>query len=335
MSSKSELTKTALAIIEKRGRGTMEKAIREILKFSHDATLVSAALKYYATVTLPAVLPIFPALMSLSCEGVGGNPEKTVPISTAMVLITSAGDIHDDIIDRSSTKYSKKTVLGKFGPSVALMAGDALLVQGQALLQTECETLEFEQRRTILHLIPEAFLGISEAEAKELQLRKRNGAGPNEYLEIAEMKGVVAEVQCKIGGIVANAGEKAVLSLGHFGRVIGMLSTIKDEFDDVFDFVELKNRLKNEVPPMPIIYALQDSRTKGEISLLLEKRILTRENAKEIAELTFRSGRVKELVEDLNVLANKEMKLKVFTEEKELGREAYALLRVLAAGLKN
>ncbi|HLN45902.1 MAG TPA: hypothetical protein VK209_09380, partial [Candidatus Sulfotelmatobacter sp.] len=147
---------TVLEIIDKRGRHIVEHAIDQIIRSQYEAGLVSSALRYYAKVTLPRVLPIFPTLTSISCEMTDGDPADVVPFATAMVLITSSGDLHDDIIDRSIRKYSRKTVLGRFGTSVTLLAGDALLVQGQALLQIACETLKKEQRRAILRLIPKA-----------------------------------------------------------------------------------------------------------------------------------------------------------------------------------
>ena len=123
MHSKSERIEMALRVIDKRGRSAMERARQEILASQYDGGVVSSALRYYASVTLPSVLPLFPALISIACEAVGGKTEKIEAISAAMVLITSAGDIHDDLIDKSTTKYSKKTVFGEFGSGITLLAG--------------------------------------------------------------------------------------------------------------------------------------------------------------------------------------------------------------------
>ena len=50
----------------------------------------------------------------MSCEAVGGDAEKTTPFGEAIVLISAAADLHDDVIDQSFKKGQKQTVLGKF-----------------------------------------------------------------------------------------------------------------------------------------------------------------------------------------------------------------------------
>jgi geranylgeranyl diphosphate synthase type I len=329
MNSKCDLLETALGIFEKRGRTIIEKAACVILDSPYDRGPISSALHYYANVTLRSVLPVFPALMSLSCEAAGGNPENTKPIAVPMVLLTSSGDIHDDIIDKSTNKYSKKTVFGKFGANVALLAGDALFVQGENLLQRACEALGQEQRQEILGLVPQALFEISKAEAKEIQLWKQAEVPGQQYLEVTRMKGVVAEVQCRIGGILAKADEKTVKSLGHYGRTIGMLSTIKDEFGDTADFAELKHRMKNECPPLPILYALQDADVRRKIRLLIQSPRFVEEDAEKLAEVAFGSKSVQKLRKKLISLAKTELKNIDFIKEKVATRDATALLEAL------
>jgi geranylgeranyl pyrophosphate synthase len=137
MYSETELMKTVRNIIEKRGKPAVEIATKEILQTPFKGGVVSTATKYFVEVTLRGFLPVFPALLSLSCEVGGGNPEKAPSIGAAMSLIAGAADIHDDIIDQSETKYSKKTVFGRFGRDISLLAGDALLMQGSMLLHKE------------------------------------------------------------------------------------------------------------------------------------------------------------------------------------------------------
>ncbi|TRO43094.1 hypothetical protein E2P42_02560, partial [Candidatus Bathyarchaeota archaeon] len=67
-------------IVEKRGRHAFEKAGDAIQKMAYSRGSVSSALEYFSKVTLMRGLPVFPALISLSCEAVGGNPNKTPSI---------------------------------------------------------------------------------------------------------------------------------------------------------------------------------------------------------------------------------------------------------------
>ena len=160
--------------VEERGREAVQRARRQILKSKHRDGIVYEALEHFARVTLAGGLPVFPALVSLSREAVDGKTEKTAAVGAALTLIAGTADVHDDIIDQSTTKYSKKTVFGKFGSEIALLAGDALLAQGLTLLQEECEDLSKDQRKAILSLVSRAIFDICNAEALETRLSKKD-----------------------------------------------------------------------------------------------------------------------------------------------------------------
>ncbi len=199
------------------------------------------------------------------CELVGGNPEKTRPLAAAMFLITSSGDVHDDIIDKSTHKLRRKTVFGKYGNAIALLAGDALLIRGTMLFNDRCESIMPEKRRIIADLVSQSFFEIAKAEALETDLWKKTSVTPKEYYEVIRLKGGVAELQCRIGAIIGGADQKMLDYATSYGRAIGILSTMKDEFMDMFDFAELQHRIKNELPPYPMICALQNESLKEQI----------------------------------------------------------------------
>ncbi len=108
-------------IIEKHGRAVMQKAVDQTLNSNYDAGTVSLAMKHHARF-LSNVLPVFPALITLSCESVGGKMEKFVGIGAALTLFVEAANIHDDLIDQTLIKHKRKTTFGKFGADVTLLS---------------------------------------------------------------------------------------------------------------------------------------------------------------------------------------------------------------------
>ncbi len=307
----------------------MEKAQKEILKLQYDGGVVSSALRYYANVTLPDVLPLFPALISIACEASGRKNEKTEAISAAMVHITAAGDIHDDLIDKSKNKYSKKTVFGEFGRGTALLAGDALLVQGLTLFHRECEALTERQRQAIKTVLPEAFFEISKAEADEIRLMVKSAITPREYFEVIKLKGAVAEMMCRIGGILGDADEETLESLSNYGRTVGILSTIKDEFEDTRDTVELQNRILNECPPLPMVYALQDPQICNKVKTLIRNSKLTKKDVEKISKIILNSEKVQELTKEMHQMAKKELK-RFLIQRSKAKTDAKLLLAVMS-----
>jgi len=333
MNSESELMETAKGIIERRGKAAIEKARQEILDSQYDGGVVSSALKYFATVTVHGALPVFPALLSLSCEAVGGKTDKTTSIGAALALIAGAADIHDDIIDKSTVKYSKKTVFGKFGGDVALLAGDALLIQGSMLLYRECESLPKKSKEQILNLLLEALFEISNAEAEETCLRSKLDTTPQEYLNLIKLKAVVPEVHCKIGGILGNANGEAITALGHYGRTFGIASGIREELIDLIEHPELQNRIKNELLPLPMLYALQNSKIRNKIKPLIENSYLAKKDVDKIIKTILSSEEVQALKKDMQSMIRVEMKrINDYIQRNVIQKELKLLLQTITEG---
>ncbi len=330
-----EVEDAAVEMVEGRGRAAMEKAKQEILNTTYDNGAIASALKHYAKVNLPLVMPIFPALMSIAYDVAKQDktPKADIEsVAAAMVLIAFSADIHDDIIDQSDVKYSKKTVCGKFGPGIALLAGDALLIQGSTLLHQSCESLTARQRKEISSLIPKALYEISTAEALEITLSKKPVIDPDEYFEIMRLKGVVGEIQCRIGGILGEADEEILEALAGYGRTVGMLGAIKDEFSDVLNFSEFVHRIKFECPPLPMVYAYQDETVRNFIRKIIDASKFSSGDMRKVGKIIFGSEGNQKLVHKIEGIINQELKNKLLLKENGVGENASLLLRALSLG---
>ncbi len=318
------LTKKALTIISDSGKPTLLVASQNVLVSSYDNGKVQDALHFYAKSILPKVLPIFPALLTLSNKTVGGEEKKAKAISAAMMLITASGDIHDDIVDNSEAKFGKQTLFGKYGRDLTLLAGDLLLTQGITELQKECSSLSKDQQRAITDLIFEGMVNIVKAEALEPLLWQKKEVTPEAFLEVIALKGNVAELHCKIGGIIANADKQAIDNLARYGQMVGVLSTLKEEFVDLSNAQELEHRLKCELPPYPMICAMQNSDIKTKIANLNSKS--------DISSIVLGSPEVAKLTADFKALGEKELKCNPLLKGKGAA-ELAVLLKALAVEL--
>jgi geranylgeranyl pyrophosphate synthase len=323
------LMETAIEIIDRRGKFSLDEAAQYILK-SNDDSIVSEALKYYAKEVFPRVLPIFPALIHLSCEVVGGNPEETKPVATAMMLITASGDIHDDIIDGSNSKFSRKTILGKYGKDITLLAGDTLLVQGMELLQNNLFSLQESKRIVIGNLITKAMFELAAAEAIETALWKKDKVTPKEYFEVIRQKGSIAELHCKIGAFLGDADQESLYNMAEYGRVIGILSTMKDEFMDASNYFEIKNRFNKEILPYPFICAFQDISIKKEILSLIKSKGFSKEEVPFISKTILGSPAVQQVKDELMEMGKNVLAKNSLLMNRKSGKEAVLLLQFLA-----
>ena len=285
-----ELSEYITKLFEKRGKKALEIARKiindEIAKLS--CKEAREALKYFMNTKLRDTTR--PSLLSIACEALGGEPEKTTPIAVPLILISSAVDVHDDIIDQSVAKKGKLTLYGKFGEDMALLIGDALLFKGFTLLCEAGKEFPQEKINAIFQLITNLFFELGEAEAYELSLRKKEKIQIEEYMELVRRKAADFEAYMRISALIAEASNNETEALGKYGRLLGMLIILGDDNADMLDPSEIINRARNEVLPLPIIYALHKPYLRRKILPFLRKKKMTRRDAKKISDIIYEAG---------------------------------------------
>jgi geranylgeranyl diphosphate synthase type I len=202
-----------------------------------------------------------PALMILSCEAVGGNPKLVEPVAKALILISGAFDIHDDIIDKSYERSEKKTktLLGIYGYEAMLLAGDSLMMGAISYLPSMHGTISHEKIIRIAELIKNASFELGGSAFEEFGFVRNYEITPERYLQVMKMKAADVESYIKIGAIVGGANEEKIKDFGQFGRLLGMIVLLRDDIDDTFnDLQELKARILNESLPLPVLFSLLD-----------------------------------------------------------------------------
>lgn len=290
--SREKLMGKVLEIFRERSTKPLDLARKEILEMNIESQKAREALKYYTKnwddITHPGIL-------SIACEAVGGNPVDAIPIQVVMLLLAAAIDIHDDIIDQSKIKNGKPTIFGKFGKDMALLVGDALLTKSFTLLY-KCEE-KFPQKTVsaLFDTIENTLFEMGNAHLLEINFKGRLDVIPDEYLKVIEKKAANVEAQTRIGAIIGKSTKNEIEALGKYGRILGVLITLREEFIDVFEPEELHNRMKNECLPLPILYAFQNPRVKKKILKKLAKGKISENTADEIVEIVLSSKEVQKL----------------------------------------
>lgn len=287
-----KLVKKILKILKHKGNKSLEIARESILKEKLQSKEASEALRHYAKNFLEFTPP---ALLSLACEAVGGDVENTTLIGATIALFVGAIDIHDDIIDQSKTKDGRQTVYGSFGKEIALLVGDALLIKGFGLFQNVVQIVQPEKMVAVAEVIQKTFFEMGDAHALEVKLIGRLNVTPEEYLVVVKKKAACVEAYTEIGATVGNGTQDEIEALGKYGRNWGILSTIRNDFIDMFERDELQNRMLNGIPPLPILCSFEDSQTKKKILKILSKEIITETDLGTVLNLTLETKKVKTL----------------------------------------
>ncbi len=290
-------------VLEKKGRKALDLARMAVFEGSIYCEEVKKALEHFFGYWNDLARP---ALISICCEAVGGNSEITVPFAASMTLICGATDVHDDIIDKSKTKLAHSTIYGKFGPDIALLVGDALLFKGFLILQKANENISTNKRMHIHKTFENLLFEIGNAEALELKFRRNMNVRPEEYLSLAKMKAADIEACARIGALLGDGTEKQIRALGEFGRMLGTIIILRDDLADTVDYKEAPYRFKNESLPLPILFALRNSEVKPEISSILLKQKIGRDDVKTIYRIVQKTKafeKVEEIIEEMYITA--------------------------------
>jgi geranylgeranyl diphosphate synthase type I len=291
----TEIMKRVRSVFVEKGSPILAEARREILREKIESTDVREALEFHMDRWQDLTRP---ALMALACEAVGGDPKNIVQVAKAVIHISGAVDLHDDIIDHSMVKKSKPTPLAKFGREITLLAADALLFEGLTVIYELFEQTPIERAVAVVKTIRKLLFELGDGEAMELRFRGKFDVKPEEYLRVVRKKAADVEAYTRVGAILGGGSKKDVASLGEYGRVLGMMIILRDDLEDMLDFeVEMPHRVKNEALPLPVLYALQKTGVKRLIASILKKEKFEPKDAEEIFQLTDEAGGLKYMSE--------------------------------------
>jgi len=138
-----------------------------------------------------------------------------------------------------------------------------------------------EKAREIMKTIKDMFYELGDAEALELNLRKRIKISQRKYLRLINKKAADVEAVAKIGAILGNTYRVHIENLAKYGRLLGNIFLLYEDYVDVMDMKEMLHRLRKEHLPLLLVNALRIDPTLREKIVLLQRR----QNRKILIEL--------------------------------------------------
>jgi geranylgeranyl pyrophosphate synthase len=250
-----------------------------------------------------------PGLFSIAYEAIGGTPDDALSIQAAIAMLTAAFDVHDDIIDKSEVKHELPTVYGKFGAEMALLIGNAFLIEGLKLFAESTTMLPKEKRKGTLETFKKLLFEVGNAHALEIGLKEGKSITPRDYLKITEMKAASIEADMYIGALFGGGKDADVAVLARIGRILGILATLRDDLIDVFDIEELRQRISVQDLPLPLIFAMQDREVKEQVTAILSKPKITKSNIATLVDLTVESEPVVQMKKHMQLLIGEGLSL--------------------------
>lgn len=171
---------------------------------------------------------IRPALVLTAVRALGGQQETAVRAAAAVELVHNFTLLHDDVMDRDTTRRHRPTAWAVFGDADAVLAGDSLQALAHQLLAEDPHPASSAAAARLASCVVELCAGQHTDTAMER--RGPDDVTLDEVLAMAEAKtGALLGCACALGALYAGAGEEDVDALDAFGREAGLAFQLIDD----------------------------------------------------------------------------------------------------------
>ena len=172
-----------------------------------------------------------PLLTLLAADLFEGDSEDVVYPAIAMEVFHNFTLMHDDIMDNAPLRRGKPTVHEKWNRDVAILSGDAMLIQAyQLLIKTKQEVLG-DVMRTFNATALEVCIG----QQMDMDFQSRKDVSIEEYIEMIRLKtSVLLGGSMKIGAIIGGASLPDQEAIYDFAIALGLSFQLWDDYLDTF-----------------------------------------------------------------------------------------------------
>jgi geranylgeranyl pyrophosphate synthase len=259
--------------------------------------------------------PLTPALMSLSCEAVGGQPKDTYEAALALSLINLSFHIWDDIIDKAQLKLFKPTLCGEFGDGTTLIIGGLASAKAFSILNQM--SIEREKHQTIISLFWDFLVKMARAEAVNLKLRSQKNPSSREKFWKIKTEAIDLETCLRIGAFLGDGSESQIQHLGEYGRRLSIILELwKDFHVSVNLTLELAEKIRKKALPYSLLWAREQSeKVRRKLDDLRGKNTIEPSDIKEIIEAVLETKALDNILKKVRRLAKEAAK-----ELKEMNR---------------
>ncbi|MBO3753938.1 MAG: polyprenyl synthetase family protein [Candidatus Brockarchaeota archaeon] len=287
----------------------LEEVARSVEPVIYDALSENASPEFQEVLLYPVKVGgkrIRPAVLMLSCEAAGGNPEDALNAAAAIELIHNYTLIIDDIIDHGEVRRGMPTLWRKYGLTMALLAAVQYREVVSELL------LKSRNSSRLLSIVDRYVMRLVEGERLDVLFEqvgreddpyvvehRRMSVGFDDYVDMVVRKtSSLYEASAMMGAVEAGADENIVEAFRGFGLNLGISFQIVDDLLDLFgSTVETgkqvgKDILEHKLGNMLILRGLErmDGESKRFFMSVLRSKQVSQEDLDEALSILARTG---------------------------------------------
>ncbi|MDR3254111.1 MAG: polyprenyl synthetase family protein [Synergistaceae bacterium] len=232
-----ESKKNALEVLSEQYVGLFDDHLRKLLEIRNGIPVRLAESMDYSL--LAGGKRLRPALCLAAAERCGVAPEKALPMAVAIEFIHTASLIHDDLpcMDNDDLRRGMPTNHKVFGESLALIAGDALLIWafGHALSHLPDMGIPYDRVARASALLAEASgpMGMCGGQTLDTDTASRRLEEGFVYSIAAAKTAALIRVSVVSGAILGDISDTDLRCYYDYGTHLGLAFQIVDDILDV------------------------------------------------------------------------------------------------------
>lgn len=172
-----------------------------------------------------------PMFVVTACGLFTDRVNESLPAAAAVELFHNFTLLHDDIMDNAPLRRGRPSVWNKWGPNVAILSGDSMMIYSYTLLA-----------RTDPRLLPavtgyfnEAALKVCEGQRYDMDFEASAEVSMARYMEMIELKTSALFVGAvSMGAAIGGGAEAEIEKLRRFALEFGIAFQIQDDLLDSY-----------------------------------------------------------------------------------------------------
>jgi len=247
---------------------------------------------------------IRPALVLLSARIGTYDLDRLMPAAVAVELTHAATLVHDDVIDRATTRRGRPTVAASLGDEPAIVVGDYYFAKAY-------EQAADTQTPEVVTILAEAVMKICAGEVRQQAIRHHYDTTLDEYMPRIEAKtATLLSACCDIGALLGGLDEGVRSHLRDYGRLLGLAFQIADA---VLDYTGIEDEVGKPIghdvaegfATLPLMLAMAEAAIASKLAPLLRSgQELFAAQADQVVELVRASQGPQRAIERAQSLAS-------------------------------
>lgn len=172
-----------------------------------------------------------PVLCLMSANVFSDDIDDAIYPALAIEVFHNFTLMHDDIMDNAPLRRGKQTVHEKWNRDVAILSGDAMMIQSyQLLIKTKPELIP-----QIMPIFNRTALEVCEGQQMDMDFQTQDDVSVENYMEMIRLKtSVLLAGAMQIGACIGGANESVQQQMYDLAINLGLSFQLRDDFLDAF-----------------------------------------------------------------------------------------------------